>query len=141
VRVPSPHPTDEFSAKDFSFMFSVSRLKTVALDGLGKLLASAPSAAPALKTPGIAPGGSPALSHVINTFAPDAAQAAPPVKSSPPPKNSGTVFVPASAGVKSDERATQRGVVMAAVNRYYQDKGYSFSRAAIEEAAGHVELM
>jgi hypothetical protein len=50
------------------------------------------------------------------------------------------VFVPASAGVKGDERATQRGVVMAAVNRYYQDKGYSFSRAAIEEAAGHVEL-
>jgi hypothetical protein len=103
--------------------------------------APSPNAAPVVKTPGIAPGASAsALAHVINTFAPDAAQGSQPVKSSPPPKPSGTVFVPASAGVKGDERATQRGVVMAAVNRYYQDKGYSFSRAAIEEAAGQVEL-
>jgi hypothetical protein len=103
--------------------------------------APSPNAAPVVKTPGIAPGRSAsALAHVINTFAPDAARGSQPVKSSPPPKLSGTVFVPASAGVKGDERATQRGVVMAAVNRYYQDKGYSFSRAAIEEAAGHVEL-
>jgi hypothetical protein len=59
---------------------------------------------------------------------------------SAPPKSSGTVFVPSSAGVKGDERATQRGVVLAAVNKYYQDKGYDFSRAAIEEAAGRLEL-
>jgi hypothetical protein len=104
-------------------------------------LTNAPSAAPVGKTPGIAPGAAAsAVAHVINTFAPDAARGSQPVKSSPPPTPSGTVFVPASAGVKGDERATQRGVVLAAVNKYYQDKGYQFSRAAIEEAAGHVEL-
>jgi hypothetical protein len=121
-------------------MFSVSRLKDAALEGLEKLFPTAPSSAPTVKTHGIQPVGNPsALSHVINTLTPDAAQRPAPVKSAPP-KSSGTVFVPASAGVKGDERATQRGVVLAAVNRYYQDKGYDFSRAAIEEAAGRVEL-
>jgi hypothetical protein len=108
-------------------------------DALSRLTDS-PSAAPTVKTPGFHSGATPsALSHVINTLTPDGVQRPAPVKSAPP-KSSGTVFVPASAGVKGDERATQRGVVMAAVNRYYQDKGYQFSRAAIEEAAGQVEL-
>jgi hypothetical protein len=121
-------------------MFSVNRLKSAALDGLGKLFPTAPTAAPTVKTPGFHPGANPsALSHVINTLTPDAAQRPAPVKSAPS-KSPGTVFVPASAGVKGDERATQRGVVLAAVNKYYQDKGYDFSRAAIEEAAGQVEL-
>jgi hypothetical protein len=110
-----------------------------------RLLANGPNAA---KTPPFAPNeltpksgaANAALSHVINTLTPNAAQRSAPVKSAPPPKSSGTVFVPASAGVKGDERATQRSVVLAAVNRYYKDKGYDFSRAAIEEAAGRLEL-
>jgi hypothetical protein len=122
-------------------MFSVSRLKNAARSGLEKLFPTAPLSSPIVKTPAIQSSPNAALSHVVKRIAPDAAHPSPSVKTqakTPP----GTVFVPASAtaSAKGDERVAQRGVVLAAVNTYYQDKGYSFSRAAIEEAAGHVEL-
>jgi hypothetical protein len=77
----------------------------------------------------------------VNTLAPDAAQR--PMSAKPPAKTPpGTVFVPASAtaSAKGDARVAQRAVVLSAVNRYYHDKGYDFSHAAIEEAAARLEL-
>jgi hypothetical protein len=122
-------------------MFNVSRLKDAARSGLEKLFPTGPLSSPIVKTPGIQSSPNAALSHVVKTLTAGAAHPSPSVKTqakTPP----GTVFVPASAtaSAKGDARVAQRGVVLAAVNTYYQDKGYSFSRAAIEEAAGHVEL-
>jgi hypothetical protein len=122
-------------------MFSVSRLKDAARSGLEKLFPTGPLSSPIVKTPGIQSSPNAALSHIVKRIAPDAAHPWPSVKTqakTPP----GTVFVPASAtaSANGDERVAQRGVVLAAVNTYYQDKGYQFSRAAIEEAAGQLEL-